>query len=111
MGFLKIQGERLVGDWCRTNLQRIEPVPVGSFDFANPCAAKKSRSPASGSRPPADERSRSDAGQQAEESMTSRFPVPWRIVELPSGFAVEDATGKLGCSTAGLRTARGTPAS
>jgi hypothetical protein len=26
--------------------------------------------------------------------MTSRFPVPWRIVEIPSGFAVEDATGK-----------------
>ncbi len=31
---------------------------------------------------------------KAEESMTSRFPVPWRIVELPNGFAVEDATGK-----------------
>ncbi len=29
--------------------------------------------------------------------MTSRFPAPWRIVELPSGFAVEDANGqKLG---------------
>jgi hypothetical protein len=26
--------------------------------------------------------------------MTSRFPEPWRIVELPHGFAVEDATGK-----------------
>ncbi len=26
--------------------------------------------------------------------MTSRFPVPWRIVELPTGFAVEDATGQ-----------------
>jgi hypothetical protein len=26
--------------------------------------------------------------------MTSRFPVPWRIVERPNGFAVEDATGK-----------------
>jgi hypothetical protein len=26
--------------------------------------------------------------------MTTRFPVPWRIVELPNGFAVEDATGK-----------------
>jgi hypothetical protein len=23
-----------------------------------------------------------------------RFPAPWRIVELPNGFAVEDATGK-----------------
>jgi hypothetical protein len=22
------------------------------------------------------------------------FPAPWRIVEMPSGFAVEDATGK-----------------
>ena len=30
----------------------------------------------------------------AEESMPTRFPVPWRIVELPNGFAVEDATGK-----------------
>ena len=26
--------------------------------------------------------------------MTTRFPVPWRTVELPSGFAVEDATEK-----------------
>jgi hypothetical protein len=26
--------------------------------------------------------------------LTSRFPAPWRIVELPNGFAVEDATGK-----------------
>jgi hypothetical protein len=26
--------------------------------------------------------------------MTPRFPAPWRIVELPNGFAVEDATGK-----------------
>jgi hypothetical protein len=26
--------------------------------------------------------------------VTTRFPVPWRIVELPNGFAVEDATGK-----------------
>ena len=26
--------------------------------------------------------------------MISRFPTPWRIVELPNGFAVEDATGK-----------------
>jgi len=25
--------------------------------------------------------------------MISRFPAPWRIVEIPSGFAVEDATG------------------
>jgi hypothetical protein len=25
--------------------------------------------------------------------MTSRFPTPWRSVELPNGFAVEDATG------------------
>jgi hypothetical protein len=27
--------------------------------------------------------------------MTSRFPMPWRIVEIPNGFAVEDATGQL----------------
>ena len=26
--------------------------------------------------------------------MITRFPAPWRIVELPNGFAVEDATGK-----------------
>jgi hypothetical protein len=26
--------------------------------------------------------------------MISRFPVPWRIVELPNGFAVEDANGQ-----------------
>jgi hypothetical protein len=25
--------------------------------------------------------------------MTGRFPAPWRIVEIPSGFAVEDAIG------------------
>jgi hypothetical protein len=25
--------------------------------------------------------------------MTGRFPAPWRIVEIHSGFAVEDATG------------------
>ncbi len=26
--------------------------------------------------------------------MITDFPAPWRIVELPTGFAVEDATGK-----------------
>ena len=26
--------------------------------------------------------------------MTNRFPAPWRIAEIPSGFAVEDATGQ-----------------
>src|SRR5712671_2517919 len=26
--------------------------------------------------------------------MISHFPAPWRIVEIPSGFAVEDATGQ-----------------
>jgi hypothetical protein len=26
--------------------------------------------------------------------MTSRFPGPWRIVEIPNGFAVDDATGR-----------------
>ena len=38
------------------------------------------------------------AGSRAQKTrladMTTRFPVPWRIVELPTGFAVEDATGK-----------------
>ena len=34
-------------------------------------------------------------GMNADEgSMITRFPAPWRIVELPHGFAVEDATGK-----------------
>jgi hypothetical protein len=34
-------------------------------------------------------------GMNADEgSMITRFPAPWRIVELPNGFAVEDATGK-----------------
>jgi hypothetical protein len=26
--------------------------------------------------------------------MTNRFPAPWRIVEMATGFAVEDATGQ-----------------
>jgi hypothetical protein len=26
--------------------------------------------------------------------MTNRFPRPWRIVEMPTGFAVEDANGQ-----------------
>jgi hypothetical protein len=26
--------------------------------------------------------------------MTTRFPAPWRIVEIPNGFAVDDATGQ-----------------
>jgi len=33
-----------------------------------------------------------DAG--ANHSMASRFPAPWRIVEIPNGFAVDDATGQ-----------------
>jgi hypothetical protein len=41
--------------------------------------------------------------------MTVRFPAPWRIVDIPSGLAVEDATGlqlrvfysRAGPSTAG----------
>src|SRR5262249_7797367 len=49
----------------------------------------------SGLRRRDDGRSRSDTQAiKAEESMTTRFPAPWRIVELPNGFAVEDATGK-----------------
>jgi len=27
-------------------------------------------------------------------AMNSRFPAPWRIVEIPNGFAVDDATGQ-----------------
>jgi hypothetical protein len=27
-------------------------------------------------------------------TVISRFPVPWRIVEIPNGFAVDDATGR-----------------
>jgi hypothetical protein len=30
----------------------------------------------------------------AHHSMTSRFPAPWRIVEIPNGFAVDDASGQ-----------------
>jgi hypothetical protein len=26
--------------------------------------------------------------------MTARFPAPWRIVEIPNGFAVEDTSAK-----------------
>jgi hypothetical protein len=26
--------------------------------------------------------------------MTNRFPTAWRIVEIPNGFAVDDATGR-----------------
>jgi hypothetical protein len=26
--------------------------------------------------------------------MTSRFPAPWRIVEIPNGFAVDDGIGQ-----------------
>src|SRR5258708_21308332 len=26
--------------------------------------------------------------------MTDRFPAPWRILEIPRGFAVDDATGQ-----------------
>jgi hypothetical protein len=33
------------------------------------------------------------AASEERQDMTTRFPVPWRIVELPNGFAVEDATG------------------
>jgi hypothetical protein len=33
-------------------------------------------------------------GVVEKQDMATRFPVPWRIVELPNGFAVEDATGK-----------------
>jgi hypothetical protein len=44
--------------------------------------------------------------------MISRFPAPWRIVELPTGFAVEDPTGKqIGVFYGRARTPRGTPAS
>jgi len=28
------------------------------------------------------------------DAWTSRFPAPWRIVEIPRGFAVEDAAGQ-----------------
>jgi len=31
-------------------------------------------------------------------SMTGRFPTPWRIVEIPRGFAVADATGLQLCA-------------
>ena len=45
--------------------------------------------------------------------MISRFPAPWRIVDIPSGFAVEDANGQqLGVfSVEPTRTLQDTPAS
>jgi hypothetical protein len=36
----------------------------------------------------------SDVFASVDAEMTSRFPAPWRIVEIPNGFAVEDSTGK-----------------
>ena len=33
------------------------------------------------------------AGEKRQRMSTS-FPAPWRIVELPNGFAVEDTAGK-----------------
>src|SRR3974390_1521964 len=30
----------------------------------------------------------------ANHPTPSRFPAPWRIVEIPNGFAVDDATGQ-----------------
>jgi hypothetical protein len=30
-------------------------------------------------------------------SIARRFPAPWRIVEIPNGFAVDDATGQQLC--------------
>jgi hypothetical protein len=29
-----------------------------------------------------------------DNNMITNFPAPWRIVEIPNGFAVEDATGR-----------------
>jgi hypothetical protein len=47
-----------------------------------------------------------------EGAMITRIPAPWRIVELPNRFAVEDATGtQIGVFYAWLRTPQGTPAS
>jgi len=44
--------------------------------------------------------------------MTGRFPAPWRIVEIPSGFAVEDTTGlQLGVLVEPIQTLQDTPAS
>src|SRR6266550_5076929 len=33
-------------------------------------------------------------GRQQVGTMINRFPAPWRIVEIPNGFAVDDATGQ-----------------
>ena len=37
---------------------------------------------------------RTSPPQGGTASMASRFPAPWRIVEILSGFAVEDACGQ-----------------
>jgi hypothetical protein len=33
-------------------------------------------------------------GNTRAGAMKNRFPTPWRIIEMPTGFAVEDATGQ-----------------
>ena len=37
---------------------------------------------------------RVDDGAGCGRAMTRRFPAPWQIVEIPNGFAVDDATGQ-----------------
>src|SRR5215470_4848397 len=40
---------------------------------------------------------RVDDGAGCGHAITRRFPAPWRIVEIPNGFAVDDATGQQLC--------------
>ena len=35
-----------------------------------------------------------NARASGASTMTSRFPAPWRIIEIAHGFAVDDATGR-----------------
>jgi hypothetical protein len=47
-----------------------------------------------GAPPGSDRRQATGARRTTHDHKISSFPAPWRIVELPNGFAVEDATGK-----------------
>jgi hypothetical protein len=40
------------------------------------------------------ERRRPCGGEEGPAAAASRFPAPWRIVELPNGFVVNDAAGQ-----------------
>jgi hypothetical protein len=95
---------------CETDLTQIPVARISASSFGNPQSLPLGRA-ANGQtaphhagcgafaslsarlRSPGNMRGNNAQAGKAEESMISRFPAPWRIVELPTGFAVEDATG------------------